>query len=295
VNSLCHDLCPLTLHSHRQRRPFPPLSLPPTFLALNPPTSLSPECSCEIPLPSTQMNSTVPVFNIDEAHYSRWSYTTSYARSEPFPPPRPRSQIVPPSPPTPSLPPAPKARPAIQISPGVWVENQDILYSSEYPPVQKYLKETREQRTFLRPPSEVILALAALDVAEHPDDPAHWIIWNIAYFNDIQERVDKVFCAYIFPIIYARPNSFQPQRQWNNPNELRPVYLGWGNRTGQLLFLANSNTNVSTYSVDGTQLRLAKKPLLLQTTAGQLAAQGPTRRVTSPPRNTSTWFRINHI
>ncbi|KIM40218.1 hypothetical protein M413DRAFT_446385 [Hebeloma cylindrosporum] len=142
------------------------------------------------------MNLISPVFDhmhTDDPQYSRWSYNTSYARSEPLPPQRPHSQIVPPSLLTPSPPPPSKPRLPMQISTGVWLEDQGFLYSSEYPPVQKYLEETRGQRTFLRPPSEVILALAALDVAEHPEDPAHWIIWNLASFNDIQERVDKVF------------------------------------------------------------------------------------------------------
>jgi len=195
------------------------------------PTSSPLTLSRQITLRHTiQMNAIAPVFDhmhTDDPQYSRWLYSTSYARSEPLPQQRPRSQIVPPSLQTPSPPPASKARLPIQISPGVWVENQGVLYSSEYPPVQKYLEETRRQRTFLRPPSEVILALAALDVAEHPEDPAHWIIWNLAYFNDIQERVDKVFCAYTSFIVSGPLKLIAiPHTQWNSPNELRPECPG---------------------------------------------------------------------
>jgi len=212
---LCRSYWSLALHSHHHPSlALSPLFLPPKLpcvefmhifvsdvLLRNPPATQHP-----------QMDAIVPVFDpmhTDDAQYSGWSYNTSYARSEPLPPQRPRSQIVPPSLPPPSPPLASKARLPIQISPGVWVENQGILYSSEYPPVQKYLEDTRGQRTFLRPPSEVILALAALHVAEHPEDPAHWIIWNLAYFNDMQERVDKVFCAYT-SFIVSRPTKLIP-------------------------------------------------------------------------------------
>ncbi|KAF8200983.1 hypothetical protein BJ912DRAFT_947725 [Pholiota molesta] len=130
-------------------------------------------------------------FDIDPS-YSRWQYATSDSRSEPIPPPRPAPRIAPPSLPAPSPPPTPGPPPPVNIGKGVWLDDGQIIYSKDWPPVQEYLNEVREAKTMLPAPSDVIFTLAALSVLQHPEDVAHWIFWAQGTYWTVGELVDSI-------------------------------------------------------------------------------------------------------
>ncbi|KAF7782659.1 hypothetical protein Agabi119p4_2035 [Agaricus bisporus var. burnettii] len=65
-----------------------------------------------------------------------------------------------------------------QISPGVWSDGGDRVYSAALPAVQLLLAEARATLKEPTASNEIIFALAALDVFYKPGDPAHWIFWS---------------------------------------------------------------------------------------------------------------------
>lgn len=66
----------------------------------------------------------------------------------------------------------------VQVSPGVWSDGNDRVFSAAYPAVQLLLKEARATLRQPVAPNEIVFALAALDVFYKPGDPAHWIFWS---------------------------------------------------------------------------------------------------------------------
>ncbi|PPQ93797.1 hypothetical protein CVT25_013505 [Psilocybe cyanescens] len=147
----------------------------------------------------------------DDTWQSRWSYSTSDARSEPIPVDRPSRQISPPSTPSPPL---QSAHPQpTEIEPGVWLKNGNTLYASNWPPVQEYLNEVREQRYLVDPPSEIIFALAALDVLKTLSDPAHWIFFSDAKRKDTLRDVNK--------IALHQPRLIKPSFPWLGITEIK--------------------------------------------------------------------------
>ncbi len=133
--------------------------------------------------------------DVDDSSYSRWSYATSDARSEPIEflramsnsrtrTPQPASRLPPIF-----VPPAP-----VQTSLGVWEDEDGVYYASDWPPVQEYLDFIRKERRMVVAPSEIIFVLAALDVVQRPWDVAHWIFWpSLTYYNTA-DRVTAVAC-----------------------------------------------------------------------------------------------------
>ncbi|CAA7259067.1 unnamed protein product [Cyclocybe aegerita] len=117
----------------------------------------------------------------------RWQFTTSDARSEPIPPPRaPRIAQRLPSPPPPT------SSSAVQISQGVWEENDDIYYTSSYPPAQEYLALARKSDRRPPPPSDLVYALAALQVIRTPSDRAHWMFWGNGAYHETASAVSRI-------------------------------------------------------------------------------------------------------
>ncbi|KAF9474550.1 hypothetical protein BDN70DRAFT_310947 [Pholiota conissans] len=128
--------------------------------------------------------------------YSRWGYATSDARSEPVPQQRPAPTPTVPAathtpcpPPTPYTPSPPEPT---KISEGVYLDENGPVYSKEWPPVLEYLDSVREAKTMLPAPSNLILALAALSVLQHPEDIAHWIFWARETYITVGELVDSI-------------------------------------------------------------------------------------------------------
>ena len=146
-----------------------------------------------------------PFMDIDSPSYSRWSYATSNARSEPSTVhttmPQARSireaQPVRCPPPT-AAPPSP-----VQTSPGIWEDDDGIYYGSNWSPVQQYLDRIREERRMLVAPSEIIFVLAALDVVYSPWDVAHWIFWPSATYYHTADRVTAIACMSLFPFYFV--------------------------------------------------------------------------------------------
>ncbi|KJA28988.1 hypothetical protein HYPSUDRAFT_61832 [Hypholoma sublateritium FD-334 SS-4] len=152
--------------------------------------------------------------DIDDT-YSRWDYyATSNARSEPLPPFR-TARPAPAAPPPVQLPPVQTPPAPVQLSPGVWLENDDILHSAEWPPVQRYLAQVRKQKTLLRAPSDLVLALAALSVVQTADDIAHWIFWAQATYWTIGELVDSV--------ALHQPRLIRTPVPWNGAREYKLI------------------------------------------------------------------------
>ncbi|KAH9485021.1 hypothetical protein JR316_0001925 [Psilocybe cubensis] len=149
--------------------------------------------------------------DIDTSWKSRWAYSVSDARSEPIPIERPARQIPPPS--LPSPPPQSTPPPLTEIEPGVWIKDGNTLYASNWPPVQQYLNEVREQRYLVDPPSEIIFALAALDVLKTPSDSAHWIFFSDARRRETLHNVNK--------IALHQPRLIKPSFPWLGIAEMK--------------------------------------------------------------------------
>lgn len=138
--------------------------------------------------------------DIDSPSYSRWSYATSFARSEPCIPhrqnPQSRTRLVP----EPVRPPPPTVSPPalVQTSLGIWEDKDAVYYASNWAPVQQYLDRIRKARRMLSAPSEVIFVLAALDVVQSPWDVAHWIFWPSATYYSTADRVTAIACTSFF-------------------------------------------------------------------------------------------------
>lgn len=129
----------------------------------------------------------------DTFHQFHQSYPTSNARSEPFPTcTSTRHWIVSPSsqPPSPPLWTAPP--PPVKIKQGIWRDGEDILRSSDWPPVQQYLSETRWNKTLAPAPSEIVFALAALEVLHQPYNPVHWLFWGAGPLSNTSKTVNRI-------------------------------------------------------------------------------------------------------
>ena len=144
--------------------------------------------------------------DIDSPSYSRWSYATSDARSEPsiahIAIPQTRTRWVPQPifcPPPIVAPPSP-----VQTSPGVWEDEDGIYYAPNWSPVQEYLDLIRKERRMLVPPSEIVFVLAALDVVYSPWDVAHWIFWPSTTYYTTADRVTAVACMFFFCLFLPR-------------------------------------------------------------------------------------------
>lgn len=143
------------------------------------------------------MNTSAPQMSDMDIHlpsHTRWSYYTSDARSEKVPayrasPYHPTQQT-----PLPAhrSPPFTPAAPAVQTSLGIWEDDDDVYYSSEWPPVQEYLDLVRSTRRKVKASSEMVFALAALHVVHTPADVAHWILWRQDTYYHTADRVTAI-------------------------------------------------------------------------------------------------------
>ena len=79
-----------------------------------------------------------------------------------------------------------------QISPGVWSDGKDRVFSSAYPAVQQLLKEARATLKQPVAPNEIVFSLAALDVFYKPNDAAHWIFWSDEKKHQTAEVVTRI-------------------------------------------------------------------------------------------------------
>ena len=130
---------------------------------------------------------------VDDSSYSRWSYATSDARSEPMKRLRAMSNSRTRTPqPASRLPPVPVSPPPAQTSLGVWEDEDGVYYASNWPPVQEYLDLIRKERRMVVAPSEIVFVLAALDVVQCPWDVAHWIFWPSSTYYNTADRVTAV-------------------------------------------------------------------------------------------------------
>ena len=139
---------------------------------------------------------------MEEASFHQFGrfYPTSDARSEPLPAfTSTARQIVsssqPPSPPLWTAPSSP-----VKIRKGIWRDGSDFLHSSDWPPVQQYLSETSRSRRLAPAPTEIVFALAALEVLHQPHNPVHWLFWGAAYLSSTSKTVNKIARTFSGPI-----------------------------------------------------------------------------------------------
>ncbi|KXN85321.1 hypothetical protein AN958_11421 [Leucoagaricus sp. SymC.cos] len=98
-----------------------------------------------------------------------------------------------------------------QISPGVWSDGNDRVFSSAYPAVQDMLKEARATLKQPVTSNEVIFTLAALEVFYKPGDPAHWIFWSDEKKHQTAEVVTR--------IALHQPPLIRTPVAWNGSSE----------------------------------------------------------------------------
>jgi hypothetical protein len=134
--------------------------------------------------------------DIDSPSYSRWSYATSYARSEPSIAHIAMPQALTRQIPQPDRRPPPTVNPPspVQTTPGIWEDDDGVYYASNWATVQEYLDRIRKEKRMLVAPSEIIFVLAALDVVYCPWDVAHWIFWPSATYYHTADRVTAIAC-----------------------------------------------------------------------------------------------------
>lgn len=98
-----------------------------------------------------------------------------------------------------------------QISPGVWSDGNDRVFSAAYPPVQLFLARARSALKQPVAPSEIIFTLAALEVFYKPGDSAHWLFWSDEKKNQTAEVVTR--------IALHQPPLIRSPVAWNGTNE----------------------------------------------------------------------------
>ncbi|KAG6819872.1 hypothetical protein H0H93_007806 [Arthromyces matolae] len=65
-----------------------------------------------------------------------------------------------------------------EIERGVWSDGTDRVFSATYPAVQDFLTIARKTLQLPVPPSEIVFAIAALEVFYAWNDPVHWMFWS---------------------------------------------------------------------------------------------------------------------
>ncbi|PPR00988.1 hypothetical protein CVT24_000282 [Panaeolus cyanescens] len=181
-------------------------------------------------------------------HLSYWPNVFSDVRSEPFQNHCSSHNIVteqsittttttaftpslPPPPPPP--PPPPSSSPllmAVQREPGVWEQDDDIVYSVEWPPVQNYLAQLRASRRLISAPSEIVYTLAALSVLQTPHDALHWLFWGPKSINSSAPLVNR--------IALHRPKLIKSNVPWIGEHEYRAIILSRQEKF-QYVFMGN--------------------------------------------------------
>lgn len=79
-----------------------------------------------------------------------------------------------------------------QIRPGVWSDGNDRVLSAACPTVQAFLACARHDMNLPVAPSELVFALAALEVFYSIDDPVHWMFWSDEKKNQTAEVVSRI-------------------------------------------------------------------------------------------------------
>ena len=147
-------------------------------------------------------------------------HPTSYARSEPLPASTSSRQIVslsqPPSPPLWTAPSSP-----VKIKIGLWRDGSDFLHSSDWPPVQQYLSETSRNRRLAPAPTEIVFALAALEVLHQPHNPVHWLFWGAAYLSSTSKTVNKIARTFSDPASHPSTLYWYAPRKVHRPRLIK--------------------------------------------------------------------------
>ncbi|KAF9451988.1 hypothetical protein P691DRAFT_806098 [Macrolepiota fuliginosa MF-IS2] len=99
----------------------------------------------------------------------------------------------------------------MQMSPGVWSDGNDRVFSSAYPAVQQILQEARTTLKQPIAPNEIVFTLAALEVFYKPGDPAHWIFWSDEKKHQTAEVVTR--------IALHQPPLIRTSVAWNGTSE----------------------------------------------------------------------------
>jgi hypothetical protein len=66
------------------------------------------------------------------------------------------------------------------------------VLSAACPDVQTFLTSAREEMNLPIAPSEIVFALAALEVFYRVDDPVHWMFWNEKRKDETAEVVNRI-------------------------------------------------------------------------------------------------------
>ncbi|KAF5380394.1 hypothetical protein D9615_004525 [Tricholomella constricta] len=157
--------------------------------------------------------------------HSNLSFPTSDLRSSP-PPSQPNlaghSRIPPHSAPSSCHPISSKYSTSVpawkEIQTGVWSDGTDRVLSAAYPPVQEFLATARRRMSLPVSPSELIFAIAALEVFYSRNDPVHWMFWSDDKKHDTAGVVNR--------IALRSPQLIRSKVAWNGISEYLFILSG---------------------------------------------------------------------
>ncbi|KAG6813560.1 hypothetical protein H0H92_009952 [Tricholoma furcatifolium] len=105
-----------------------------------------------------------------------------------------------------------------EIEPGVWSDGKDLVFSAAHPAVQEFLASARRTLSLPVPPSELIFALAALEVFYSWRDPVHWMFWS--------DEKKAATAAVVNRIALRTPQVIRSKVAWNGEAEYLFILSG---------------------------------------------------------------------
>ena len=111
-----------------------------------------------------------------------------------------------------------------QISPGIFTDGRNLVFSSAHPEVQGLLAAARSTLTLPKPSSEVIFALSALEVFYKPADPVHWLFWSDDKKFATADVVTRISRKWSAPLSHSAKPDWGNSNHFTAPSPQPPAY-----------------------------------------------------------------------